>query len=67
MSTHDKLMKNARILSVGFCSGIILLSIQHLRTGLNVYLHYAFGLIIVYLALQTFILAEIVKSRHEDH
>jgi len=64
MSKREKLMKTARILSVCSCAGILLLAIQYLMTGLDVYLNYAFGLIIVYLTLQTLILAGIVRSKN---
>jgi len=67
MSKREKLLKTARILSVCFCGGILLLAIQHLITGLNVYLNAAFGLILVYLTLQTLILAGIAKADPEDH
>ena len=63
MSRREKLIKTARILSICSCVGVLLLAIQHLITGLTVYLNYAFGLIIVYLTLQTIILAGIVRAK----
>ncbi len=63
MSKREKLLRKARLLSICTCAGVLLLSFEHLITGLTIYLHYAFGLIITYLTLQTIILAAIVRAR----